>query len=180
MERTDARPTSTDSPPAAESLVLSAHTLGILARHIADHLGDDPTGQAFAAALDDVALLADSWVMAQLDARDTAPQPVYRPPVAPDVAPLAAPATPVPATPATQAQPPTATAAVLAATTQLNPGATARDISQHLATQHQLDVTPGSVRAILSRHRREQGATLPQPQAQQPEPQAQHGTGMYL
>lgn len=176
MERTETGTTSTDNPPAPESLVLSAHTLGVLARHVANRLRDDPSAQAFTTALDDVATLAEAWVTAQIDAHGTSPQslaqPAYTPPVAPTVAPVA----PLPVQPATDPQPLTATAAVLAATTQLSDGATARDISQHLAAQHQLDVTPGSVRAILSRERAKAQAQQPEPQAQHP----QHGTGMYL
>jgi hypothetical protein len=166
MERTDAHPTSTDSPPtrAPESDVLSAHTLGILARHVADRLGLDPAAQAFATALDDVAVLADAWVQAQLDALASASQPAAGSLVAPTVAPAA----PAPVRPATDPQPLTATAAVLAATTVLSDSATARDIAQHIAAQHQLDLTPGSVRAILSRERAKATAQQPQQPAQQP------------
>lgn len=137
-----------------ESLVLSAHTVSVLARHVAGRLDTDPTAQAFVIALVDAAALAEAWVAAQIDALDTTPRPAAAPQVAPPVA-------PTPTTPATNPQPLTATAAVLAATTQLTEGATARDIAQHIAAHHQLDVTPGSVRAILSKHRREQGATKP-------------------
>lgn len=163
-------PSNTPPTPAPESLVLSAHTLGILARHVADRLGNDPAAQAFATALGDVAGQAAAWVRAQLDALDTTPPAPAQAFAGPLVAP---PVAPTPAAPATSPQPVTATAAVLAATTVLSEGATARDISQHLAAQHQLDISPGSVRAILSRARREQ-------QAQHPAADPQHGTGMYL
>lgn len=157
----------TDTPPhaAPTHLVLSATALGVLARDVAARLPLNAPGQALAAALDDAAELADAWVEAQLDA-------LAQPHVAPRVAPLAPqPATPT-ATPATTPQQSTATAAVLAATSQLGDGATARNISEHLAAQHQLDVSPGSVRAILSRARREQQEQIVAP--------PQHGTGMYL
>jgi hypothetical protein len=167
MERTDAHPTSTDTPPAPapESDVLSAHTLGILARHVADRLSLDPAAQAFAVALDDVAVLADAWVQAQLNALASLPQSTAQAAARPLVAPTVAPAAPTPARPATDPQPLTATAAVLAATSVLSDSATARDIAQHIAAQHQLDLTPGSVRAILSRERAKAQAQQP---AQQP------------
>lgn len=170
MERTDAHPTSPDSPPtrAPESDVLSAHTLGILARHVADRLSLDPAAQAFATALDDVAAMADAWVQAQLDALANAQQTPAQAAPGPLVAPTVAPAAPTPAHPATDPQPLTATAAVLAATTVLSDTATARDIAEHIAAHHQLDLTPGSVRAILSRERTKTQAQQAQQPPQQP------------
>ncbi|TDT95318.1 hypothetical protein EDD99_7143 [Streptomyces sp. 846.5] len=149
---------------APESLVLSAHTVSILARHVAGRLGNDQAARAFRATLEDAAALAEAWVSAQLDALATPPHASARATTPPLVAASAQPGATPAVPPATGAQLLTATAAVLAATTQLSEGATARDISQHVAAQHQLDVSPGTVRAILSRHNREQA----QQAAQQP------------
>lgn len=155
------------TPQAApESLVLSAHTLGILARHVSGRLGDDQAARAFVTALEDAAALAEAWVSAQLDTLATPSQTAAQPAAAPLVAPVVAPA---PAQPATSPQPLTATAAVLAATFQVPQGATAREIAAHVAAVHALEVTPETVRAIRSKHRRGQA-----------QPVAQHGTGMYL
>ncbi|MFC1434283.1 hypothetical protein ACEZDB_26950 [Streptacidiphilus sp. N1-3] len=155
--------TDSSTPQAApEQLVLSAHTLSVLARDVAGRLPLNPAGQALAAALEDTAELVDTWVLAQLDA-------LAGQLVAPQVAPVAAPTV----APATAAQPLTATAAVLAATSQLGDGATARNIAEHVATVHALEVSPETVRAIRSKHRRGQA----QPEAQ---PAPQPRTGMYL
>ena len=164
---------SSTSQATSESLVLSAHTVSVLARHVADRLRNGPAAQAFTTALDDVAALAEAWVTVQIDALGTAPQPTVVAPVVPQVAPLAQPAASPAPQPATSPQPLTATAAVLAATTQLPQGATARAVAAHVAAMHAMEVTPETVRAIRSKHRRGQA----QPGAQ---PEPQQGTGMYL
>lgn len=168
---------ATQAPRATESLVLSAHTLGILARHIAGRIPADPAAQAFVAALTDAAALADAWVSAQLDARYPALAAAVAPPVAAEVAPPAwITATPT-ATPATPAPQPTKADAVRAATAQLGPGATAPAVAQLVAQHHGLTVTDASVRAVWSKDRK---AALAQPPQPQPQPEAQHGTGLYL
>ena len=62
--------------------------------------------------------------------------------------------------------------AVLTTAQTLGQGATSRQIAAVLTAAHWPNATDGSVRAVLSRHRRDQDAAAAQ--------QAQHGTGMYL